>query len=147
MTAFNLLTLTNAPSYHPVMSDDGRYVAFKTGWNNGTVPPGGASVAAVIFFQFDSVAGTATILSTNGYAPWAFCDDVYGPAMTPDGRFVVFEQREPVGHTNYCSVRLWDRFIGTNVLVSAGPNGLWPTNSSCIRPGGERGRPFRHVSE
>ena len=130
MTVSNLLHLISMPSTHPVLSDDGRYVAFKTGWTNGTASPGGAGVAAVIFFQYDSVNGTTTILSTNGYAPWAFCDDVYGPEMTPDGRFVAFVQREPIGSTNYSSVRLWDQQTGTNVLVSAGANGLWPTNST-----------------
>jgi Tol biopolymer transport system component len=134
MTVSNLLHLISMPSSHPVLSDDGRYVAFKTGWTNGTVSPGGSGVAAVIFFLYDSLNGTTTILSTNGYAPWAYCDDVYGPEMTPDGRFVAFVQREPAGSTNYSSVRLWDRQTGTNVLVSAGANGSWPTNSTSHTP-------------
>ncbi len=91
-------------------------------------------MAAVIFFLYDSLNGTTTILSTNGYAPWASCDDVYGPAMTPDGGFVAFVQREPVGSTNYSSVRLWNQQTGTNVLVSANPGGLWPTNSTSHTP-------------
>jgi Tol biopolymer transport system component len=134
MTVSNLLHLISMPSTHPVLSDDGRYVAFKTGWTNGTVSPGGSGVAAVIFFLYDSVNGTTTILSTNGYAPWANCDDVYGPAMTPDGGFVAFVQREPAGSTNYSSVRLWNQQTGTNVLVSANPGGLWPTNSTSHTP-------------
>jgi Tol biopolymer transport system component len=141
-TVSNVLHLISMPSSHPVLSDDGRYVAFKTGWTNGTASPGGSGVAAVIYFLYDSLNGTTTILSTNGYAPWANCDDVYGPAMTPDGRFVAFVQLEPGWYrdaysnykTNYSSVRLWDRQTGTNVLVSAGPDGLCPTNSTSHTP-------------
>jgi Tol biopolymer transport system component len=133
-TVSNLLHLNSMPSTHPVISDDGRYIAFKTGWTNGTASPGGSGVAAVIFFLYDSLNGTTTILSTNGYAPWANCDDVYGPAMTPDGEFVAFVQREPAGSTNYSSVRLWNQQTGTNVLVSANANGLWPTNSTSHTP-------------
>ncbi len=121
------------PSSHPVISDDGRYVAFKTGWTNGTVTPP-AGTPAVIFFQYDSVNQTTTIVSTNGYAPWVGCDDVYGPEMTPDGRFIAFVQREIAGGKTNASVRLWDRQTGANVLVSAGANGLWPTNSTSYAP-------------
>ncbi|MGB8370085.1 MAG: hypothetical protein ACLPYZ_14150 [Limisphaerales bacterium] len=134
MTVSNLLHLISMPSTHPVISDDGRYIAFKTGWTNGTASPGGSGVPAVIFFLYDSLNGTNTILSTNGYAPWAGCDDVYGPAMTPDGGFVAFVQRELAGSTNYSSVRLWSQQAGTNVLVSANPGGLWPTNSTSHTP-------------
>ncbi len=133
-TVSNVLHLISMPSSHPLLSDDGRYVAFKTGWTNGTVSPGGSGVAAVIFFQYDSLNKTTTILSTNGYAPWPNCDDVYGPEITPDGRFIAFVQCEPAGSTNGSSVRLWDRQTGTNVLVSAGANGLWPTNSTSHTP-------------
>ena len=113
------------PSTHPVISDDGRYVAFKTGWTNGiTQPPAGTP--AVIFFQYDSVNRTTTIVSTNGYPPWANCDDVYGPEMTPDGRFIAFVQCDTIyGWTN-SSVRLWDRLTGTNVLVSPDANSGLP---------------------
>ena len=133
MIVSNMLHLSLMPSVHPALSDDGRYVAFKTGWTNGIVtPPAGSP--AVIFFLYDSLNKTTTIVSTNGYPPWPNCDDVYGPEMTSDGRFVAFVQREPAGSTNGSSVRLWDRQAGTNVLVSAGPDGLWPTNSTSHTP-------------
>jgi Tol biopolymer transport system component len=143
LTVSNFLHLINTsinghfpdmPSSHPVISNDGRYVAYRAGWTNGLVSPGGSAVAAVIVFQYDSVANTTTILSTNGYPPWPGWDDVYGPAMTPDGRFVAYVQLEPSGTTNYSGVFLWDRLAGTNVLVSADANGLWPTNSTSLNP-------------
>jgi Tol biopolymer transport system component len=88
-------------------------------------------VAAVFVFLYDSLNRTTTMVSTNGFAPWAYCDDVYGPEMTPDGRFVAFVERK--GKTN-STVSLWDRQTGTNVLVSADPSGSWPTNSTSHTP-------------
>ena len=128
------LNLNNAPSSHPALSADGRYVAFKAGWTNGTTSPGGSGVAAVLFFQYDASNRTTTVVSTNGYAPWLNCDDVYGPEMSPDGRFVAFVQREQAGSGTNSDVRLWDRVAGTNVLVSVNLNGLWPTNSNSHTP-------------
>ena len=119
-------------SYHPALSDDGRYIAFKTGWTNGVLA--GNTTPPVIYFQYDSVNGTMTILNTNGFQPWLNQDDVYGPEMTPDGRFVAYVQNDQAGGTNYSSVRLWDRQTGTNVLVSAGPDGSWPVNSTSHTP-------------
>jgi Tol biopolymer transport system component len=130
-TVSTLLQLDPMPSTHPVISDDGRYVAFKTGWTNGIIlPPNGTP--AVIFFQYDTVAGTTTIISTNGYPPWPICDDVYGPEMTPDGRFIAFVDYNIAVTTN-SSVKLWDRLAGTNVLVSTALNG-WPSNNMSHTP-------------
>jgi hypothetical protein len=133
--ASSLLTPSFGPSayksYHPALSDDGQYVAFKTGWTNGVLA--GSPTPPVICFQYDSMSGTTTILSTNGFQPWLNCDDVYGPEMTPDGRFVAYVQYEQAGGTNYSSVRLWDRQTGTNVLVSA-DHGFWPPNSTSHTP-------------
>jgi Tol biopolymer transport system component len=139
LTVSNLLQLNSytyytPPSSPPVISDDGRYVAFRIGGTNYLAPINGSVVAAAAVFQYDSVANTITILSTNGYPPWPGWDNAYGPAMTSDGRFVAYVQLEPSGTTNYSGVFLWDRLAGTNVLVSADANGLWPTNSTSLAP-------------
>jgi Tol biopolymer transport system component len=133
-TVSTVLHLNSMPSTHPALSDDGRYVAFKTGWTNGIGTLGSPSVAAVIFFLYDSLNRTTTMVNTNGYPPWPNCDDVYGPEMTPDGRFIAFVQCEITGSTPTSSVRLWDRQTGTNVLVSADASGLWPSNSTSHTP-------------
>ena len=130
-TVSSLLKMPGMPSVHPKLSDDGRYLAFKAGWTNGTSSPG---VPATVLFLYDSVAGTTTLVNTNGCPPWDNCDDVYGPEMTSDGRFVAFVQREPSGGTNCSSVRLWDRETGATTLVSANAAGLWPTNSNSHTP-------------
>ncbi|MGA2243122.1 MAG: hypothetical protein ABSH11_13940 [Verrucomicrobiota bacterium] len=132
-TVSTMLHLGSMPSTHPALSDDGRYVAFKTGWTNGigTFSPGSP---AVIFFLYDSLNRTTTMVSTNGYPPWPNCDDVYGPEMTPDGRCIAFVEFNIAGGTTNSSVRLWDRQTGTNVLVSADASGLWPSNSTSHTP-------------
>src|ERR1019366_10503345 len=61
---------------------------------------------------------------------WTQNDDVYGPEMSPDGRFVVF-----VATNSGClSVQLWDAQAATNLLVSAALDGSYPTNSVSSTP-------------
>jgi Tol biopolymer transport system component len=130
--AANLLLLTNAASYHPVISDDGRYVAFKSGWANGAAPPSGSGVPAVLIFRRDSADGTLTTISTNGFPAWPQNDDVYGPEMSPDGRFVVFVATNQ--YAGCLTVQLWDANAGTNLNVSVAMDGSLPTNSISDSP-------------
>ena len=111
---------TSCPSYHPALSDDGRFIAFKAGGTNGVQP--------ALILQYDSTTGSTTVISTNGVSRWVYGDDVYGPEMTPDGRFIAFAQKEApdVIYTNYCSVHLWDAQTGTNILISCDTNGSVP---------------------
>ena len=134
VTTSNILRLNSPPSYHPALSDDGRYVAFKCGWTNGTVAPPLPGRAATIVFLFDSLSGATTLLTTNGYAPLPYDDDLYGPEMTPDGRFVAYVERETTLATNFASVRLWDRLTATNVLASAAQGGVLPINTVAHTP-------------
>lgn len=134
VTTSNLLKLNQPPSYHPALSEDGRYVAFKCGWTNGTVTPPTPGVAAALVFRYDLIDGTTTIISTNAFAAWPFNDDVYGPEISPDGRFIAYVERELNGGSIYSSVRLWDQQTGTNILVSGDANGLWPVNSLSHTP-------------
>jgi hypothetical protein len=136
MTATNLLNLNsaNASSYHPAISDDGRFVAFKTGWTDGLDPPPAPGIAATLVFVYDTVAGTNTLIATNGFPPWVQNDDVYGPEMTPDGRFITFGQEEVVGGVTNASVRLWDMSAGSNTLVSANLSGQVSANSLSYAP-------------
>jgi Tol biopolymer transport system component len=124
--------LNYAPSCHPAISDDGQFVAFKTGWTNGATAPGGSGVAAVIVFQYDSSTGSATNICTNGFPAWPQNDDVYGPEMSPDGRFIVFVA---TNKSAAClTVQLWDAQAGTNQVVSVAMNGSLPTNSISDTP-------------
>ena len=129
-----LLRLNNAPSSGPALSDDGTVVAFKVGWTNGLTSPGGMGVAATLILRFDATIGLTTIVSSNSFAPWMQNDDVFGPVMTPDGRFIAYGEKEILGNTTNSSVRLWDTQTGTNVLISADLNGLVVTNSLSHSP-------------
>jgi Tol biopolymer transport system component len=131
-TAAIILHFNISPSYHPALSDDGRFVAFKTGWTNGSAAPGGASIAAVLVFRYDSASGSSSLLTTNGFAPWAYNDDTYGPEMTPDGRFIVFVATNRAFLNT--SVNLWDAQTGTNAIVSVALDGGVPTNSFSYAP-------------
>jgi len=124
---------------HPVISSDGRYVAFKSGATNSF--PSAPDYDFIL--QFDCVANTTTIVSTNGLAITAYHDDVYGPEMTPDGRYVAFVSHEtsPIfGTTTNIGVRVWDRLTGSNVLASIAMNGQFPSNTiseaPCMTPDG-----------
>jgi len=132
--ASNLLRLNNAPSYRPSVSDDGSIVTFKAGWTNGLTPPGGTGVAATLILRFDAAAGVTTIVSSNSFAPWIQNDDVFGPMITPGGRFIVYGEKEILGNTTNSTVRLWDGQTGTSVLVSADQGGLAVTNSLSHSP-------------
>jgi Tol biopolymer transport system component len=110
---------TNAAAIVTV-SDDGRFVTLKT---TGTSWGG-----ATLILQFDMVAQTNRLISTNGVLPFnSQNDDVYGPDASPDGRFVTYAAT-PIG-TNTVVVQQWDANTVTNVLVSADVNGNVPTNS------------------
>ena len=120
---------------HPVISEDGRYVAFKSGWTNGTSPPPAGATAATVVMRYDTVANLTTIISTNGYpTPTLDQDEVYGPEMSPDGRFVAFVGREKVGASIYSSVQLWDEQTGTNVLASASRSGTVSPSTESFAP-------------
>ena len=126
--ASNLLKQVSAASYHPVISDDGRFIGYKTGPAYGTFGTAGP----VLVFQYDSVAGTTALVATNGYSPWYQNDDLTGPEMSPDGRYLVFSA---TNHSAGCvQMELWDSTLGTNSVVSVADDGSLPTNSISDTP-------------
>ncbi len=121
----------NAPSYHPRLSDDGRYVAFKTG---ATTPTGAAMI-----LQFDSTTGITTVVNTNGIGGTVDLDDSYGPEMTADGRFIAFARHEGFLNSGYSSVHEWDAQLTADTLVSDSGSGVPANTASCapaISPNG-----------
>ena len=131
-TAISILHLRSAACYHPVVSDNGRYVAFKSGTANGNLVSGLFDVAGALIFLYDCSNGTSTIISSNGFPAWPQNDDVYGPEMSPDGRFVVFVANNQAAGCP--TVRLWDAQAGTNLNVSVAADGSFPTNSISDSP-------------
>jgi Tol biopolymer transport system component len=119
------------PSYHPILSDDGKFVAFDTDVTN--IFSSGFERSVVWVFRYDSVTDSTTIVGTNGFPRWHVSgDNLYGPEMSPDGRFITYVATN--GPQKTWSVNLWDAQTGTNMLISASLNGSYPTNSISYAP-------------
>ena len=126
--AKSVLNLSSAACYHPAISDDGCFVAFKA----GTPVSSAGSATPSMIFQYNTTNGTLATISNNGFPIWPQNDDVYGPEMSPDGRFIVFVA---TNHDAAClTIQLWDAQAGTNRLVSAALDGSFPTNSDSDSP-------------
>src|SRR5208283_231051 len=115
----------NAPSYHPRLSDNGRYVTFKTG---ATLATGGAMI-----LQYDSTLAATTAVNTNGIGEPVDLDEGYGPEMTPDGRYIAFARYEVSASSGYASVHVWDAQQLTDTLVSDDGSGV-PANTTSYAP-------------
>jgi Tol biopolymer transport system component len=116
------LGLSNAPSYHPRLSDDGQSVAFKVGATNST--------GAAIILLYDLATATTTVINTNGVGWNVDRDGGYGPEMTPDGDYVAYVQHESATNLSYSSVHVWDVQGAMDTLVSdPGVNGVITTTS------------------
>jgi Tol biopolymer transport system component len=119
------LGLSAAPAYHPRLSADGRYVAFKAG-------PAGLGAANVIL-DYDMTMGTTVVINTNGIGGSTLLDDSYGPEMTPDGRFTTFAKYEGAASLGYSSVHVWDSQAAVDTLVSDDGSGV-PANTVSYMP-------------
>ncbi len=114
-----------APAYHPRLSDDGRYVAFKAGATT--------TAGAVVILQYDSTLAATAVVNTNGIGWSTALDDSYGPEMTPDGRFIAFARHEGALNSGYSSVHVWDTQLTLDTLVSDDGSGV-PTNTTSYAP-------------
>ena len=123
--AKGVLSLTSAACFHPAISDDGRYLVFKAAAT-------ASSASQAMIFQYNATNGTVTAISSNGFAPWIQNDDVCGPEMSPDGRFVVFVATNL--NSACLTIQLWDAQAGTNHTVSVAADGSLPTNSISDTP-------------
>jgi len=112
------LGLNGMPAYHPQLSDDGRYIAFKAG--------PAATTGTVMVLEYDVMAAATAVVNTNGLGSYIYLDDSYGPEMTPDGRFVAFVRNEGVISSNYYSVHVWDSQGAVDTLVSDNGSGILP---------------------
>ena len=131
--ASNFVYLGAVPSTHPVISADGRYVAFKYGPTN-RLDITATNQGAACILQYDSLTGTTRLVSSNAFPALPFSEDVYGPEMTPDGRYIGYVAQTVIDSNAFSSVHLWDRDTGWDVLVSQDPHTLWPSNTYSDTP-------------
>ena len=120
-----MIQQTNATSYHPQLSDDGRHVAFKAGTTTST--------GVAVILQYDSTTGATAVVNTNGIGGSVDVDESYGPEMTPDGRFIAFARHEGSTNSGYASVHVWDAQLASDTLVSDNGSGV-PTNTTSHTP-------------
>jgi Tol biopolymer transport system component len=120
-------------SYGPVLSPDGRYIAFES-WARNLVPgqidpdfqSGGQTPD---LFLHDRVTGT-TVLVTHGPGSPAVATGEGGssPAISADGRFLVFQARGDALAFNVLNdesnVYMYDRASGINKLLSPSQDGF-----------------------
>ena len=120
--------------YNPVISANGRYVAFKMALD-ATYPAAG-------IFRHDLLTGGTDVLATNLVASLTGGNDLTGPVMSADGRFIAYEGRTdrtafPAGLP---LIGLWDGDTGQSELISANFQGsaaaLGPALGSVV-PGSE----------
>ena len=123
-------TPVNHNCQDPVLSDDGRYVAF--GSHASNLVPGDTNNAQDVFV-FDRVAGVLERVSVGPLGIQAAADSQY-PSISADGRFVAFQSRSSVGlagdTNNAFDVFVRDRLLGTTTRVSSDLDGNAGSNVS-----------------
>ena len=120
-----------ADAHNPVMTPDGRFVAFVANAN-------GATPASTCILVWDAETGTSVLASgdltgavpTNSICVW--------PALTPDGRYVAFVSNGTNFVTNSLTldyhVYLRDLQAATTTLLDADTNGFGCGVSAVMRP-------------
>ncbi len=116
----NVSAASGPTSLMPVLSDDGRYVAFKT-----------SAGSAFLILRRELQTGALDVISTAAAGTSSLSPDSYGPSMTPDGRFVVFSGASINGAA---SVWVWDAVGQSAVLASANLSGQPSANGICDTP-------------
>lgn len=109
-------------SYGPVMTPDGRYIAFTSEATNLAATDTNGDAWDV--FVHDRVSGTTEHVSrfneeAEHFAP-SFDNNSRNPALSADGRFVMFNSTNPFTGKFNGGVFLYDRTIGRSRLLAAG---------------------------
>jgi Tol biopolymer transport system component len=125
------------------VSADGRWIAFESDASHlisGQVDHQTQVLEArTDVFLYDSVGKTSLLVShASGSPTTAGNDESWGPALSPDGRYVAFTSRAdnltvPAGNVNP-NLYLFDRVLGTTVLVSRSALGGGGSGGSSSAP-------------
>jgi hypothetical protein len=114
---------SNNTSFNPRITDDGRYVVFSSYASN--LVPVDTNFKSDIFVR-DNQLGTNTLVSVDSNGVQAN-GDCYFPAISNDGRYVVFESIAsnlvPGDTNNVLDIFVRDMLNGTTVRVSVDSNG------------------------
>jgi len=111
-------------SQNASVSDNGRYAAFES--TSGNLVAGDSDTLNDIFVR-DLMTGTTRLASARSEFNVS-SNAPSGPVLSRDGRFVAFQTgaAPPTSVVLNGQIYLWDAQSGTNLLVSAGLDGLTP---------------------
>ena len=93
--------------YNPAINEDGTWVAFK------------AQGGLLLRHHVDTIA--TEIVSTNAVDYGDVVEDLSGPSMSPDGRFIAYAGQETPGALS--QIHRWDAGTGDTVLISVNLEG------------------------
>jgi Tol biopolymer transport system component len=105
----------------PVLTEDGRCLAFKTYTRYN---PSGTTDWSRVFFisRWDRETRAVDLVATNVHGSMEGFPDPPGPAMTPDGRFIAYSG--PVSTNSTSDVFIWDAQNGATTLASVAMDGV-----------------------
>ncbi|UBF25722.1 DUF4347 domain-containing protein [Kovacikia minuta CCNUW1] len=122
----------NSFSDLPVISSDGRYVAFHSYASNLTSLSDTNNTYDV--FLFDAQAGTNTLLSINSSGTGTGNSFSYNPSISADGRYIAFQSSSinlsPLDPNSTSDIYIRDRVAGTFTLASVNNSNTLGNNSS-----------------
>ncbi len=126
-------------SSSPVVSDDGRWVAYLTSATNLTAA-GATAVTGSGVLLWDAETGVSSLVpGTDGASG--------GIAMSADGRYVVYGRGSAVGFTGTTWVYRYDRDTGTTTVANEPVSGSQPDRLSYSFDVSDDGRRVLFVSE
>ncbi len=143
--AFGAIQLIRPTSYSPVLSDDGRWLSFKTS-SSYTADTATNSTGACVIFRLDLQTEAMEVVCTNAEPGTVGFPDASGPVMTPDGRFIAYTTGDSTNAPR--NVFRWDAQTGATVPVSVNLSGILSTNGMSDTPAvSPDGRYFSFVSD
>jgi Tol biopolymer transport system component len=138
----SVVKASNAVSFSPALSSDGRYVAFQT------APYPLSVISPNLVLRYDAQTGIIDLIDTNAPpAPGGLYLDTQNLDMTPDGRFVAYVAIVRDVPATTSTIRLWDAQTQISLLVSTDQAHGIVTNSISDSPAiDEAGRFVAFVS-
>jgi hypothetical protein len=140
-SASSITTATNGASYDPVLNADASYIAFYSAGTDLISNQVDANQNFDIFI-FERATGTNTLVShTAGSTSTTGSMAALYPAVSADGRFVVYQSAAPdliAGDLNNAEdIFLWDRTTNANALVSRSATSLVSESANAKSFGGK----------
>lgn len=134
----------NSDSYHPKISNDGRYVAFHSNATDLVLEQVGTSLYQYKstnnknqVYLLDRTTEKAEMISMNPNGD-AGNNDSINPWISRDGRFIIFESSAtdllPTKTSAVKNIFVRDRARGTTYLVTPGPNPSYPSTDPRMTP-------------